>query len=207
MESYPIMLNIKGKDAVVVGGGQIAYRKIVSLIQAGASVTVVSPKLHANVEKLFIDKQISWRNKEFEPTDLEATWIVIAATNSREVNAFVASSAGNHQLVNVVDNQELGNFQVPAKLSRGKLTISVATEGASPGLSKVICNELGEIYDDSYEQYLSFLAVAREKVKHSNLSKKTKTKLLKTITNEEYRKSKDKQRAFLELFGRNEGCV
>ncbi|MFB4475870.1 NAD(P)-dependent oxidoreductase, partial [Oceanobacillus caeni] len=130
-----------------------------------------------------------------------------AATNSREVNAFVASSAGNHQLVNVVDNQELGNFQVPAKLSRGKLTISVATEGASPGLSKVICNELGEIYDDSYEQYLSFLAVAREKVKHSNMSKKTKTKLLKTITNEEYRKSKDKQRAFLELFGRNEECV
>ena len=137
----------------------------------------------------------------FEPDDLDSALIVIAATNSEMVNTFVASSAGKHQLVNIVDNPELSTFHVPAKLTRGDLTISVATGGASPTLSKSIRDELAVIYDDSYGDYLEFLTLSREKVKHSMLDQTIKTKLLKAITNETYRQSNNMQNAFLELIG------
>ncbi len=199
MKSYPIMLNLEAKAVVVVGGGLIAYRKIVGLLQAGAFVTVVSPMIHSKIEQLFIENKIAWKNKLFEPDDLDSAMIVIAATNNETVNTFVASSAGKHQLVNIVDNPEVSNFHVPAKLTRGDLTISVATGGASPTLSKSIRDELAVIYDDSYGDYLEFLTLSREKVKHSVLNQTTKTKLLKAITNETYRQSNNMQNAFLEI--------
>ena len=197
MKSYPIMLNIEAKAVVVVGGGLIAHRKIVGLLQAGAYVTVVSPMIHSKIEQLFIENKIVWKNKLFEPNDLDSAMIVIAATNNEAVNTFVASSAGQHQLVNIVDNPEVSTFHVPAKLTRGNLTISVATGGASPTLSKSICDELAVIYDESYGDYIEFLKLSREKVKHSMLDQTIKTKLLKAITNESYRQSNKMQNAFL----------
>ncbi|WP_318614416.1 bifunctional precorrin-2 dehydrogenase/sirohydrochlorin ferrochelatase [Sporosarcina sp. YIM B06819] len=204
MGTYPIMLNMKNKAAVVVGGGTIAYRKTLGLLQAGANVTVISPALHLKMEALFIDKQIKWHNKAFEPQDLQDALLVIAATNQRQVNAFVAASTGEHQLVNVVDSQALSDFQVPAKLERGDLTICVATGGSSPSLATVIRDELAEKYDDSYKDYLNFLAFARDKVKHSRFDQPTKMRILKEITGESYRQSYGMQQAFLEMIDRFE---
>ncbi|MBO0586986.1 NAD(P)-dependent oxidoreductase [Sporosarcina sp. E16_8] len=201
MKSYPIMLNIEAKGAVVVGGGMIAHRKIVGLLQAGAYVTVISPMIHSEIEQLIAEKKITWKNKEFEPNDLDSALIIIAATNSETVNSFVASSSGTHQLVNIVDNPELSTFHVPAKLTRGDLTISVATGGASPILSKRIRDELAVIYEDSYGDYLEFLTLSRETLKYTTLEQAIKTKLLKVITNDTYRQSINMQNAFLELIG------
>lgn len=201
MKTYPIMLNIEDKAVVIVGGGLVAYRKIVGLLQAGAYVTVISPVIHSEIEQLFIENKITWKAKLFEPNDLDSALVVIAATNNETVNTFVASSAGKHQLVNIVDNPELSTFHVPAKLTRGDLTISVATGGASPTLSKNIRDELSAIYDESYGDYLEFLTLSREKVKHSMLDQTIKIKLLKVITNDTYRQSIKMQNAFLELIG------
>ena len=118
MKSYPIMLNIEDKAVVVVGGGLIAYRKMVGLLEAGAYVTVISPVIHAKIERLFMDNKIAWKDKLFEPDDLDSALIVIAATNSEIVNTFVASSASKNQLINIVDNPMLSTFHVPAKLTR-----------------------------------------------------------------------------------------
>ncbi|MFJ7935861.1 NAD(P)-dependent oxidoreductase [Sporosarcina sp. NPDC096371] len=201
MGAYPIMLNMKNKAAVVVGGGTIAYRKALGLLQAGAAVTVISPVIHSKMEVLFKNDQITWKNKVFEPQDLKLALLVIAATNQSHVNELVASSAGDHQLVNVVDNQGLSDFQVPAKLEQGRLTIAVATNGASPTLATVIRDELAEKYDDSYKAYLSFLALARDQVKNVAADEHMKLCLLKVITGESYRQSHKMQQAFLEMIG------
>ncbi|MCG7334546.1 NAD(P)-binding protein [Sporosarcina sp. ACRSM] len=202
MEAYPIMLSIKGKEAVVVGGGTIAYRKMIGLLQAGALVTVVSPELHEKVEQLYLEARIEWKKKEFEPTDIASAWLVIAATNSHVVNELVALSAQNHQLLNIVDNPEASNFHVPAKLTRGDLTISVATAGASPTLAKTIRDELSLIYDDSYKDYLQFLAEVREKIRHSTLEHTTKMHYIKESTEDTFRQSKEKQQDFIEKIDR-----
>lgn len=201
MKTYPIMLNIEDKVVVVVGGGLIAYRKMVGLLEAGAYVTVISPVIHSKIEQLVIENKIAWKDKLFEPDDLNSALIVIAATNSEIVNTFVASSASKNQLINIVDNPMLSTFHVPAKLTRGDLTISVATGGASPTLSKSIRDELAVIYNDSYVDYLNFLTLSREKVKQSILDQTIKTNLLKAISNDTYRQSINMQNAFLELIG------
>lgn len=198
MESYPIMLDLRGKEAVVVGGGKVAYRKMTSLIKAGANVTVISPNLYERVEQLLAVDQITWHEKSFEEDDLATAMIVIAATNNKKVNEQVVQCSAHHQLVNVVDNQELSNFHVPAKLSRGKLTIAVATGGASPLLAKNIRDELAVIYDESYGNYLEFLADAREKIHETKLDSAAKSNLLHEVTDVSRYKSLEKQRAFFE---------
>ena len=200
MGAYPIMLNIKNQEVVVVGGGTIAYRKIRGLLQAGANITVISPEIEERIETLRRERRIDWRKKEFESADITSALVVIAATNSNVVNELVAFATRKHQLVNVVDNPELSNFHVPAKLTRGDLTISVATGGASPTLAKVIRDELSSVYDDSYAEYLAFLAEVREKVRNSPLDRATKMQYLKEVTNVTYRHSIEAQ---TRLFGDN----
>lgn len=202
MEAYPIMLSMKGKEAVVVGGGAIAYRKLIGLLEAGALVTVISPQLHEKIEKLYNESRIYWKKKEFEPTDIASAWLIIAATNSHVVNELVAVSARKHQLVNIVDNAEISNFHVPAKLTRGELTISVATGGASPILAKTIRDELSVVYDDSYTDYVQFLAEVREKIKHTTLDQATKMQYLKEVINDTFRQSNEKQKNFIEKIDR-----
>ena len=155
MESYPIMLNIQGKSAMVVGGGRIAYRKIKSLLKSGAQVTIVSPKLHEDIVALFV-RAVEMDSKKVRTTDLTLMHCSsLRQRTIRAVNELVARSAFPYQLVNVVDNPHLGNYHVPAKLTRGKLTIAVATSGVSPAFAKRIRDELAETYDESYGAYLN----------------------------------------------------
>src|SRR5690625_1103036 len=199
VEAYPIMIDLKDKIVIVVGGGQVAYRKIAGLIETGALITVISPVIHVKIEKLLTENQIFWKNKLFEPTDLNDALLVIAATGDREVNENVALSAQENQLVNVVDDKEISNFHVPAKLKRGKLTIAVATGGSSPILATVIRNELANIYGESYEDYLEFLAISREQVKLLHLNKDLELQILEKITEPAYRTSKSKQKEVLKM--------
>lgn len=198
MESYPVMLNLCNKDAVVVGGGKVAYRKIMSLLKAGAQVTVISPCLYEPVKKLIDENKIRWYEKKVEPNDLAFGVIVIAATNDKKVNEQVALSSSHHQLVNVIDNKEISNFHVPAKLTRGKLTIAVATEGASPTLAKNIRNEIALVYDESYGDYLEFLAHARAEVLSKKFDDVVKNQLLKELSNVNHYKAPLNQKSFFE---------
>lgn len=198
MESYPIMLNICNKDAVVIGGGKVAYRRIMSLLKAGANVTVISPYLNEPVKKLIDENKVHWFEKRFEADDLAFAMIVVAATNDKKVNEQVALLSSRHQLVNVVDNKEISNFHVPAKLTRGKLTIAVATEGASPTLAKKIRDEIALVYDESYGDYLEFLALAREEILGKKFDDVVKNKLLEELSNINHFKAPQKQNDFFE---------
>src|SRR5690625_5124543 len=197
VETYPMMMNMENKVAVVVGGGRVAYRKIVGLLRAGAFITIISPVIHREIKKVLATNQVIWKKKLFEPEDLQNALLVIAATNDKRVNEHVASSSESYQLVNIVDDQDKSDFHMPAKLTRGNLTIAVATGGASPILATVIRDELAEIYDESYDDYLQFLAFSREQIKLLHLNQDLKRQILKQITDSTYRKSKNKQKEFL----------
>ena len=199
MTSYSMMLNIKGRPAVVVGGGKIACRRTIGLLKAGAKVTVISPDIQEQMNDLWNENRVDWVQKKFEADDLHGAFIVIAATNSKEVNLSVAENAGVNQLINIVDEPELSTFHVPATLTRGDLTISVATGGASPTLSRIIRSELEEKYDNSYVGYLDFLATVRRKLKQVSMDESLKIHYLIEITNESFQKSEEKQREFLEF--------
>lgn len=201
MDTYPLMLNLHNKEVIIVGGGQVASRKVAGLHRCGAAITVVSPQLHPELKALWETGTIRWDQKYFEPSDITPTaLLIIAATNSSEVNALVAHSVSDQQLVNVVDQQTLSTFQVPAVLRRGKLSIAVSTGGASPYLAQAIKEELAVRYDESYEQFVAFLAVAREYIKETVIDKTLRQQLLAHVTQDIYR-SEQEQAKLLERMG------
>lgn len=158
---YPVTLKLAGKFCTVVGGGQVAVRKVKSLIEQGAEVTVISPVL--DEELLVIQEQFVWRNSLYKDGMLKGSFLVIAATDSREVNHAVYEWCEEHQvLVNVVDSLEESSFTVNAMVQRGDLMLAVSTNGISPAVSKKIREDLELQYGPEYGTMLEILQEARE---------------------------------------------
>ena len=194
---YPIMLDLHLKKVVIIGAGKIAYRKICSLLESGANISVVSPDVITDIQQLSDEGKLAILKKEAEPCDYADAFLVIAATNNKEVNKQIAANVTSQQLVNVVDDATLGNFHIPTKLTRGKLTIAVSTSGASPMLAKKIRDELSLQYDHQYEEYLDFLYECRTLIKNSQLDPTSKSQLLKQLVVTDYKESPQKREAFI----------
>lgn len=178
---YPMMLNIIDRPVVVVGGGTVATRKVINLLKAQAHVTVISPELSQKLQQMVNKKKILWRKKTFTPDDLVDAFLVIAATNSSEVNELVAKSVSQHQLCNIVDQEELSQFIVPSVVRRGPLSIAISTSGANPKLAKLIKKDLEAQYDESYENYIVFLQKARRQIIKEVQDSKCKSILLEEL--------------------------
>ncbi len=158
---FPIHLNIEYKTVVIVGGGHVATQKVTSLLPAKANIVVVSPTLHNSLVPLAESGQIIWREKEFEPRDLDDAILIIAATNHTNVNNAVQEAAQHWQLLNRADVQGESDFITPATIRRGPLVLTVSTSGASPALARKIKEDLAEQFDNVYEDYVCFLQQAR----------------------------------------------
>ncbi|MFF2795646.1 precorrin-2 dehydrogenase/sirohydrochlorin ferrochelatase family protein [Lysinibacillus xylanilyticus] len=158
---FPIHINIEYKTVVIVGGGHVATQKVASLLPAKASIVVVSPTLDESLLLLAESGQITWREKEFEPRDLDDASLIIAATNDTSVNEAVQEAAQHWQLINRADAQAESDFITPATVRRGPLVLTVSTSGASPALARKIKTDLEEQFDEVYDDYVCFLQQAR----------------------------------------------
>ena len=148
---YIACLKLSGRRCVVVGGGDIGLEKVEGLLAADGAVTLVAPEAIPALERLAAEGSIAWERREYRPEDLEATFIVIAATNDTDVNIGVYEDAERRaMLVNVVDVPPLCNFILPAIVRTGPLAIAISTAGASPALAKRIRNQIAEEYGEPY---------------------------------------------------------
>lgn len=162
---YPAYLDIKGKKCLVAGGGEVAERKVSLLIRCGAKVSVVSPDLTPELEKLNSKGEITYIKGEFKKKYLYDVFLVIGATDKREVNEKIYKEAQRRNiLVNVVDSPELCNFIVPSVVERGDLLMGISTCGKSPALSKKIREELEERYGIEYAEFLNILGDLRKRI-------------------------------------------
>lgn len=162
---YPVFLVLQGKFCLVVGGGEVAARKVASLLECGAVVRVVSPTLLPELAALTDEGQISASRRPFVPDDTDGANLVIAATNQLAVNRMVAVHCRQKKIpVNVVDAPELCDFLVPATIRRGPLTIAVSTGGALPAMARKIRRKLEEDFDQNYGLLLAALGSARNRV-------------------------------------------
>src|SRR4030065_1234034 len=127
---YPAFLNLKGKKTVVIGGGKIAERKILVLLKTGANITVISPEITKRIAREKLRGSLKHIPRQYRKGDVKKTFLVIAATDSEEINKKVSEEAPC--LVNVVDTPSLCNFIVPSVIQRGLLTIAISTGGVSP---------------------------------------------------------------------------
>jgi uroporphyrin-III C-methyltransferase/precorrin-2 dehydrogenase/sirohydrochlorin ferrochelatase len=139
MDYFPIFLKLAGRHCAVIGGGDVAARKVALLREAGARVTVTAPQLCPALAELAADGRIEHRPAVFSGEALGDVALVIAATDDRAVNAEVSRLAqARHLPVNVVDDPELCTFIVPAIVDRSPVVIAASTGGASPVLARLL---------------------------------------------------------------------
>jgi len=166
MRLYSLCLKLQGARCVVIGGGNVARRKVASLIECGARVTVVSPELCEELEMRAQSREIEAVRREFQPEDLRGARLAIAATNNRAVNESAATAARQMGvLLNVVDVPDLCDFYVPASVRRGQLEIAVSTTGAFPALAKKLRLEIESEFGPEYGPYIELLEKLRQEIK------------------------------------------
>ena len=180
---YPAFLNLKGKKTVVIGGGKIAERKILALLKTGARITVISPEITKRIAREKLRGSLKHIPRQYRKGDVKNTFLVIAATDSEEINKKVSEDATC--LVNVVDIPSLCNFIVPSVIQRGLLTIAISTGGISPALSKSIRKELEKLYGPEFAEYLQLLEKIRKKAMAEIRDKKKRTEFLKNLASGE----------------------
>ncbi|MBI4283119.1 MAG: bifunctional precorrin-2 dehydrogenase/sirohydrochlorin ferrochelatase, partial [Chloroflexi bacterium] len=167
---YPVFLKISSKRCVVVGGGQVALRKVRTLLEHGASVEVISPDLCPELSQLAESGTIGVRQRSYQAGDLQDAAIAIAATDSRQTNLEVAQEARRKAvLVNVVDDAESSDFIAPSYLRRGDITIAISTAGRSPALARKIRSKLEKDFGEEYASLALLLDEVRAEVKQQGI--------------------------------------
>ncbi len=160
---FAVHLHLSGRKCLVVGGGEVGWRKARALADCGARVTVVGERFCRGLRR---SRRVRRLARRFRPSDLRGVWVVVAATDDRALNRAVAERAHRQGLlVNVVDDPGAGNFIVPAQFTRGRLTVSISTEGASPLLARKIKERLSGLLDETYAEWLKLLAEFRPRAR------------------------------------------
>ncbi|MBT2569816.1 NAD(P)-binding protein [Planococcus sp. ISL-110] len=199
MTVIPIMIELEDRRVVVVGGGRVAKRRLDGLLDSGALLTVVSPAVTTEIADWAEEGTITWKPKDFQPKDAEAAFMLIIATDDPTVNAAARKAAPPHCLVNASAEAESGNVHFPAHFKRGKLSIAVSTNGASPMLAKKIKYDLQNQFDESYELYLEFLFRARQLLKQSQLSRNAREEYLREFLDESFLQVETQQQTLCQL--------
>lgn len=133
MNLYPVFLKLQDKSCLIIGGGNVAARKVQDILQAGGRVTLIAPEITGDLRKLADAGTIRYKSRKYLRGDVKKHFLVIAATNLPGVNREIAREAEKYGvLLNAVDNPENCNFFVPASIKRGMLQIAVSTSGTAP---------------------------------------------------------------------------
>ncbi len=166
MEYLPIFLRLSGRNCLVVGGGEVAARKVSLLLKAGARVTVLAPELGSSLTQFLLDNKITHLQKLFSFEDVRGYCVVVSATNSSQINSDVAEAANHHDIaVNVVDKPESCSFIFPSIIDRSPVIAAISTGGASPVLARMLRERLESLIPSAYGKLATLVREYRQKVK------------------------------------------
>ncbi|MEA2267467.1 MAG: precorrin-2 dehydrogenase [Solirubrobacteraceae bacterium] len=148
---YIAALKLSGRRCIVVGGGEIGLEKVEGLLACEGEVTLIAPEAGPELERLAGEGSIQWERREYQPSDLERAFLVIACTDDTDINIGIYEDAERRaMLANVVDVPPLCNFILPAIVRTGPLAIAISTAGASPALAKRMKREIGDLFGEEY---------------------------------------------------------
>ncbi|MBK8163237.1 MAG: uroporphyrinogen-III C-methyltransferase [Gammaproteobacteria bacterium] len=165
MDFLPVFLQIRDRDCLVVGGGEVAARKAGLLRRAGGRVTVIAPGLCPELADQAARGGIAHRAAEFQSTDVHAFALVVAATDDKAVNAAVSAAARSHNIpLNVVDTPELCTFIFPSIVDRSPVLVAVSTGGASPVLARLLRARLETMIPAGYGRLAEVMKGFRARV-------------------------------------------
>lgn len=161
---YPVVLDLHGRRALVVGAGPVAARKVAGLLSAGAVVTVVAPEA---VPEIANDPDVRWHQREYRRGEVASYRVAITATNDPAVNRQVARDGdAANVFVNSADDPVNCSFILPAVVTRGDLQVSVSTNGRSPALARWARRHLEHVFTDVHARTLDLVSEVRDEARH-----------------------------------------
>ncbi len=176
------MVDLAGREVLVVGGGSVAGRKIATLIEYGAIVSIVARDLSPELKNLVDSGRVKYLGGEFSLVFLKDKFLAIAATDDPELNHRISLAAqAKGMLINAVDQPADCTFIVPSIIRRGDLIISVSTSGKSPALAKRIREELSSMFGPEYEPFLRMMGKIREAVLSGSSDQKENSRVFNSI--------------------------
>jgi len=165
MKYYPIYLDIKNRNCLVIGGGSVGARKVLTLISCGANVTVVSLDATEKLHQLSNNGEIKLKERPFQTTDLDDRFLVIGATDNQELNLKIHAEAERRGLLcNIADRPKACNFILPSIVNRGDLIVAISTSGKSPAFAKKLRKQLEAEFGDEYAEFLNLMGAIRKKL-------------------------------------------
>ncbi len=165
MRYYPVCLDINQKPVLVVGGGDVGTRKVLTLVECGAHVAIVSPDATKKLVQLATSGRIEWKRRAYRVSDLTGIFLVIGATNNEQVNQQISTQAQQLNLLcNIVDKPKACNFILPSIVRRGDLLISISTSGTSPAFAKQLRKKFEKQFGNEYADFLKLMGAIRKKL-------------------------------------------
>ena len=165
MRYYPINLDIQNRNCLVVGGGSVGTRKVITLLKCGANVTVVSPVISESLQALEKSTSLILKARSYRTADLEGMFLVIGATDNEPLNRQISSDAESRStLCNIADRPAVCNFILPSIVQRADLVITISTSGKSPALAKKLRKTLESQFGEEYGDFLELLGAIRKKL-------------------------------------------
>ena len=163
---YPVYLDLDGRPCVIIGGGEVASRKVRGLLECRASLTVISPSVTPDIRERAETGELQWSAREYVEGDLKGAFLAIAATDRRPVNEAIADEAArNNVILNVVDDPSLCTFIAPAVVRQGEVTVALSTGGASPALARKLRESLEASDALQYADLAGVLSSARKELR------------------------------------------
>ncbi|WP_035257328.1 precorrin-2 dehydrogenase/sirohydrochlorin ferrochelatase family protein [Desulfatirhabdium butyrativorans] len=165
MNYYPILLDLADQPCVVVGGGEVATRKVEGLLSCGARVRVVAPEITRKLQALADTDRIAWAKHPYTSEDIRRARLVIGATDDEAVNRQIyADCRENGILCNIADRPECCEFILPSVIRRGDLVVAISTSGKSPAFAKALRKRLEKEFGPEFEVFLKLMGAVRKRL-------------------------------------------
>ena len=165
MRYYPVHLDIQNRNCLVVGGGSVGTRKVVTLLDCGALVTVISPRVSDQLRDFAISGSIKLKKRPYQTGDLDGMFLVIGATDDEDLNRQISNDADQlNTLCNIADRPEVCNFILPSIVQRDDLVITISTSGQSPAMAKKLRKTLESQFGEEYGVFLKLMGAIRKKL-------------------------------------------
>ncbi len=182
MRYYPVLVDLKDKRCLVVGGGRVALRKIRRLLECQARVFVVAQTLVEELKNMVSQGKIAYLGSEYKTEYLKGTFLLIGATDDEELNLRLSQEANEKGILcNIVDQPEKCNFIVPSLVTKGDLIITISTSGKSPALARRLRQEMEKMFGEEYALFLQILGKIRDVLKRHISSQPERQKILEAL--------------------------
>ena len=200
MAYFPLFVDLKNKNVLIIGGGNVAFRKIIKLMPYEPQMIIVSPEICDEIKKLLNNNQnIIYKKKRFSHEDIKDAFIVISATNDSTINCEVSQICKSMNIpINSVDDIENCSFLFPALVKKDSLVIGCSTSGKTPDIAAYVKNTIEKFLPENIGQVVEILGLLREELKNKISKQETRAKIIHNLV--EYCKVKEFNISYNELY-------